>query len=226
MVRVVVTGASGYLGQHLLAALAKDGLVGSVVAVYGSMPDFVAPCDTRSLDLSDDGACASLAALEPDVVVHLAAMSSPAACEQDVDRARAINCPTPLLDALPPDLPFIFLSTDQARRPRPSSLSWRHRVPACVARPRQRLRHRAARNSHRPRAQVYDGQTDGAAAPYTESSAASPVNAYGRTKLNFEQALAERRHAVVLRSSLILGPPTPEKCRKQSFLQVNSLRFI
>ena len=72
---------------------------------------------------------------------------------------------------------------------------------------------------------MYDGQTDGAAAPYTESSAASPVNAYGRTKLDFEQALAQRRHAVVLRSSLILGPPTPEKCRKQSFLQFCDGKF-
>ena len=80
-----------------------------------------------------------------------------------------------------------------------------------------------ALDSYLPRAgpaQVYDGQTDGAAAPYTEASPASPLNAYGRTKLLFERALAERRHAVVLRSSLILGPPTPEKCRKQSFLQV------
>ena len=146
MVRVVVTGASGYLGQHLLAALAKDAQVSSVVAVYGSMPDFVAPCDTRSLDLSDAGACASLAALEPDVVVHLAAMSSPAACEQDVDQARAINCPTPLLDALPPDLPFIFLSTDQARR----------RAPPRAILPLSALRRQAPARPPRP------GPTSGA----------------------------------------------------------------
>jgi len=140
MVRVVVTGASGYLGQHLLAALANDALVGSVVAVYGSMPDFVAPCETRSLDLSDTDACASLAELKPEVVVHLAAISSPAACEQDANRARAINCPTALLDALPPDLPFIFLSTDQARPPAPPPSGVN--VSRSVVQPRQRLRSR------------------------------------------------------------------------------------
>ena len=60
--------------------------------------------------------------------------------------------------------------------------------------------------------QVYDGL----AAPYTETSAAAPVNVYGQSKLSFERALtaALPSRSVCLRSSLILGPPTPGRCRK------------
>ena len=36
----------------------------------------------------------------PDVVVNLAAMSAPAACEKQQEEAEAINVPTALLDAL------------------------------------------------------------------------------------------------------------------------------
>ena len=55
----------------------------------------------------------------------------------------------------------------------------------------------------------------------SESSPAEPVNLYGKAKLQFETALQQAlpTRSISLRSSLILGPPTPGRCRKQSFLQ-------
>mmetsp|Transcript_30624 Transcript_30624/g.89659 ORF Transcript_30624/g.89659 Transcript_30624/m.89659 type:complete len:243 (-) Transcript_30624:268-996(-) len=115
--------------------------------------------------------------VQPDAVVHLAAISSPVGCDKDPEKAMAVNVPTALLDVLPPHAAMIFLSTDQ----------------------------------------VYDGL----GAPYGEESPAKPVNTYGESKLAFEKACLERRpeRSVCLRSSLILGPPTRGKCRKQSFVQ-------
>ncbi len=179
--RILVTGTSGYVGQHLLDALARTG-GHTVTAAYGSLEtfedDFGGTCACRSCDLSDRLAVVELVrSCSPEVVVHLGAVSSPAACEKDPERARAINCPTALLDALPPTSALVFISTDQ----------------------------------------VYEGVS----APYVETSPTEPVNAYGRSKLEFERAVlaALPRRSVCLRSSLILGPPTRGRCRKQSFLQ-------
>jgi dTDP-4-dehydrorhamnose reductase len=64
--------------------------------------------------------------------------------------------------------------------------------------------------------QVYDG----IAGRYANAAPAQPVNRYGRSKLAFELALhAALPASMSLRSSLILGPRTPGRCRKQSFLQ-------
>lgn len=179
--KVLVTGASGYLGQHLLGTLLEDASL-SVYAAYGSLETFpadFAKATCMSVDLqAADKVKEMMATVQPDCVVHLAAVSSPAVCEKQPESSMAINKPTCLIEALPPTATFIFLSTDQ----------------------------------------VYDGLE----APYTESSPpAKPVNMYGQSKLDFEAALAAAlpSRSVSLRSSLILGPPTPGRCRKQSFLQ-------
>ena len=141
--------------------------------------DFANICTCHTTDLSDAAALRALIKhVKPDVVVHAAAISSPRVCEDNPERAMAVNAPMALVEQLPDHASLIFLSTDQ----------------------------------------VYDGE----GAPYTEQSAALPVNTYGRSKLQFEQILTSRlpkRH-VSLRSSLILGPPPPRRCKKaHSFLQ-------
>jgi len=203
---VLITGASGYLGQHLLSSLcentrtcAKDEDASPVpfriVAAYGSLDSFAADFASSDLsenssvsvtlvggvDLSDRPCVESLFATHGpfDCVVNLAAVSSPGVCQKSPELAQAVNCPAPLVDALrdATDTCIIHLSTDQ----------------------------------------VYAG-TD---APYKETDEARPVHVYGDSKVAFEKELLRKfpSSAVALRSSLILGPPTPFRCRKQTFLQ-------
>lgn len=65
-------------------------------------------------------------------------------------------------------------------------------------------------------AQVYDGSRS----LWREGDPLAPVNAYGRTKLAGEQAVAAGwpNHAV-LRSSIIYGPPPPQPVSRPLFLQ-------
>ena len=180
--RMLVTGASGTLGQHLVAALhsAEPGL--EVHVAFGGLETYESDvagtvASVTKVDLADAVAIRSLVrSVRPDIVVHLAAVSSPVVCEKNAARSDAINTPHALLNALPTSTTFIFLSTDQ----------------------------------------VYDG----IAGRYANAAPAQPVNRYGRSKLAFELALhAALPASMSLRSSLILGPRTPGRCRKQSFLQ-------
>jgi dTDP-4-dehydrorhamnose reductase len=72
----------------------------------------------KSIDLTDAEAMKDLGtSLQDDtitatVVVHTAAMSSPRLCQQDPDKARAINVPTHFFEAVA-NYPMIALSTDQ-----------------------------------------------------------------------------------------------------------------
>ena len=179
---VLVTGASGYVGQHLVDNLAKERPELKLVGLFGGLDTFAAEFDSkcicRQVDLADRAAVTTLLKeVKPDVIVHLAAISSPAKCASDPDGSRKVNECMALIDGLPAGADFVFLSTDQ----------------------------------------VYEGTSP----PYTETSKASPVNVYGESKLAFEKALRAKlpSRSVCLRSSLILGPPTPGQCRKQSFLQ-------
>ena len=189
---ILITGASGYLGQHLISSLCTSDCKYKICAAYGNLETFADDVNGSSLllssassvtlvklDLTSKDAVLSVAKAHGpfDAVVHLAAISSPGVCEKEPDRARAVNCPTALLDALPPTTDVIFLSTDQ----------------------------------------VYDGRN----APYVETDEAKPVNLYGQTKLDFERLLMKKfpTNGVALRSSLIIGPATPFRCRKQTFLQ-------
>jgi GDP-4-dehydro-6-deoxy-D-mannose reductase len=77
-VRVLVTGAAGFVGQHLVARLARAGCE-------------VAATD-RELDVADGAAvAAALARLRPDAVVHLAAQSSVALSRRDPALTYRVN---------------------------------------------------------------------------------------------------------------------------------------
>jgi len=201
--RILITGSSGYLGQHLLHYLTQSGSSNTIYAAYGSLSTFPSDCallqestkskleliDQTTFNLSDAESVKSFIANHTfDAIIHLAAISSLYACEKNPANAMATNCPSCLLEALTTrntTMPnhvtkFIFLSTDQ----------------------------------------VYDGFD----APYKEADETGPINLYGKSKLAFETKLLAcdktKILPIILRSSLILGGITPlGSCRKQSFLQ-------
>ncbi|KAL6635399.1 hypothetical protein ACP70R_028070 [Stipagrostis hirtigluma subsp. patula] len=123
--RVLVVGGSGYLGQHLLAALAAapDRLDVAFTHHREAPPqrllDALPSLRAFRADLrSGDGLDAISASFgQPHVIVNCAAISVPRACEMDPDGAMATNVPSSLVNWL---LSFgnensllIHLSTDQ-----------------------------------------------------------------------------------------------------------------
>ena len=120
--RVLVTGASGYLGQFLLDDIVKRGnVVGGrplkVAGTYTSRHSIPEDVEAVPLDLQDAVSVERcVEAFRPDVVINLAALSSPAACEKSPAEAEALNAPKLLLSALEKTSPhslFIHVSTDQ-----------------------------------------------------------------------------------------------------------------
>ncbi|KAL6911292.1 hypothetical protein ACP4OV_000097 [Aristida adscensionis] len=123
--RVLVVGGSGYLGQHLLAALAsaperldvafthhREAPPQRLLDALPSLRAFRA--DLRSGD-GLDAVSASFG--QPHVIVNCAAISVPRACEMDPDAAMATNVPSSLVNWLLSsgngDSLLIHLSTDQ-----------------------------------------------------------------------------------------------------------------
>lgn len=207
--RILLTGSSGYLGQHVLHSLVKNNFHDyDITASYGSLESFAEDCE-KSLG-NNNGSKVQLVSgdlLENaeqiwkdygpfDVIIHMAAMSHLNKCEMDREEATKVNVRLPvkllqLLQSQPScssNMLFVAISTDQ----------------------------------------VYDGESGGW---YTEEDASRPINYYGQTKLDMEhQLLSQATTAAVadnhdvkvvcLRSSNILGGPTPiGMCRKSSFLK-------
>jgi dTDP-4-dehydrorhamnose reductase len=81
--RVLVTGSSGFLGQHLLGELRRRGLR----PIRAGRRDADA-----SLDLEDaDSIRLALEETQPDLVLHAAALSQLSTCESQPDLAHAVN---------------------------------------------------------------------------------------------------------------------------------------
>jgi dTDP-4-dehydrorhamnose reductase len=210
MKRIAITGASGYLGQHLLHAfltdpqrmtLADDDTSTSstcsssyhIYALYRSaqgFPDAVQaiPCASNvtvtieCLDVTDSVQVSQWVESHSDldICIHTAAMSSPKLCQEQADVARACNVPTAFFDALRKHSVKIIALSTD---------------------------------------QVYDGTHP----PYRESDSTGPCNVYGQSKLEMEEYLlsktdddtdhdsdsAPRFGATVLRSSIMLGSKAP-----------------
>ena len=240
--KILISGSSGYVGQHLIASLLRHGIGQSpeqceVYCAYNSLPTFetdlddlrqstavhpsIAKIKAFPLDFQSDFVSTIKQACggdDIDVIIHLAALSSPFYCQHHEDEAWKINVP---IDLLSLNAPIIYMSTDQ----------------------------------------VYQGTQQ----YYKENDETLPVNLYGRSKLAFERVLLLNSNntvssnllteeelgestlpeflstsslqkfkphpsSVILRSSLILGKPTPfaNGCKKgcfSSFLQFVESRF-
>lgn len=86
---VLITGASGFVGEHLARRFA---CCSRLYLVYGSAKPRASSTAAYRVDLATRGSFTRmLTGLEVDVVVHAAALSSPDACEADPGMARAVN---------------------------------------------------------------------------------------------------------------------------------------
>ena len=181
--KVIITGSSGYLGQHLLQHLLSESKSNnheddddddepmelSIIAAYGSLESFA----DATFEGSSSGSCQLVKKVQwdftnsvevtrlleeerPDYFVHLAAISSPGVCEKDRGKAMAVNVPTFLVKSLSEmKCKIIFLSTDQ----------------------------------------VYSGDRSGLPNDryFLETDVTLPVNVYGQSKLLCEQLMQKGR---------------------------------
>jgi dTDP-4-dehydrorhamnose reductase len=123
---VLVVGGTGYLGQFLIEDFLRRGW--SVAYTHLSAPPLAAfpaaaaiRADVAAGADAPESLATALARLpELDAVVNCAALSSPAACERDLERAAAANLPAALVAALRAlraagggEPLLIHLSTDQ-----------------------------------------------------------------------------------------------------------------
>jgi dTDP-4-dehydrorhamnose reductase len=114
MKKLLITGASGFLGWHLCR------ITQGKWQVYGT-------CQTQtiafpsvhpiSLDLTDlPAVTTAVQTLQPDAVIHTAALSSPNACQENPALSHAINVTASLHLAelcAAAEIPYIFTSSEQ-----------------------------------------------------------------------------------------------------------------
>ncbi len=87
--KILVTGASGFLGWHLAGRLAADN---EVLAAHGANEVRVPGTAGAALDFTDAAACERVVrAFSPTVVFHCGAMSLTGDCERDPDLAERVN---------------------------------------------------------------------------------------------------------------------------------------
>ncbi|HVR88821.1 MAG TPA: SDR family oxidoreductase [Candidatus Limnocylindria bacterium] len=118
--RVLLTGITGFIGSHLAERLLQDGHEVHGIAFeeppYPNLAQVAKDVRIRRADLSDEGSLrAALAAVRPDVVVHLAGQAIPALAQRDAVGTIATNVmgTAALLAAVEPlhGTGFIFASS-------------------------------------------------------------------------------------------------------------------
>lgn len=113
--KILITGASGFLGWRVAQKLGERSLP-FFVLVHDSPPPRIDCMKIVRGDLADpDRIRRILREIDPEVVIHMAAMRNTGACEKNPLKAHEINVQSVrnMLDALSPEkCRFIFTSTD------------------------------------------------------------------------------------------------------------------
>jgi len=118
MKKVLITGANGFLGQHLVNLLLKKGYEVIAVAKGESRLPFKASEKFRyyEVDITNDFLLHAVLEKEiPDTIVHAAAMTQPDDCQLNPSTCEAVNVQATaqlLLSAESFSRHFIYISTD------------------------------------------------------------------------------------------------------------------
>lgn len=90
--RILVTGANGLLGQALVQRLSASADYEVTATARDDAPRFEAPCTYRPMDVTDpDAVRATFEEVDPNVVVNCAAVSDVGDCDENRNRAWAVN---------------------------------------------------------------------------------------------------------------------------------------
>jgi dTDP-4-dehydrorhamnose reductase len=171
--RVLVTGANGFLGHYLVAALIRGNHEVIATGRGGCrLPFSHERFQYVSMDFTDPFAVHDVfTKFTPGVVVHAGAISKPDDCEQQQWQSYLVNVEgtlNMLLNAEEHKSFFVFLSSDF----------------------------------------VFDGEKG----MYSEEDVPNPVNFYGRTKAEAEDAVREYPYDwAIVRTILVYGKPIPGK---------------
>ncbi len=138
---LLVTGASGFLGWHVCRVAALSWNVVGTYCTHATSIDGVA---MHRLDLTGGELTAFLNDLQPDTIVHAAALSQPNACESDPVASERVNVVSTQNIAEwcgKHDVPMVFTSSDlvfdgqhapydEASATEPASIYGRHKLAA------------------------------------------------------------------------------------------------
>ncbi|MEW5768522.1 MAG: SDR family oxidoreductase [bacterium] len=112
--RLLITGGSGLLGGNLTFMSAREGI--ETYAAYCSRPVKIAGATTFSLDITQrSDVLSKIEEIQPDVIIHTAAVTKPDVCEEDQGLAWRVNVTGTenLVQAAKiTQTKFIYLSTD------------------------------------------------------------------------------------------------------------------